>query len=84
VTHVLWVQGEIEYVKGTNEKDYRDRFLSLASSVRSHAVGAPVSVHTTVTLIVPVNLLLTANHQHHLQLKRVAGLGLKALRDRSS
>jgi hypothetical protein len=36
VTHVLWVQGEMDYVKGTKEKDYRDRFVSLASSLRSH------------------------------------------------
>src|SRR3982751_1954702 len=44
VTHVLWVQGEIDYVKGTNEKDYRDRVLSLVSSLRSHRVAAPVYV----------------------------------------
>jgi hypothetical protein len=44
VTHVLWVQGEIDYVKGTNEKDYRDRFLSLVSSLRSHGVAAPVYI----------------------------------------
>jgi hypothetical protein len=44
VTHVLWVQGEIDYVKGTNEKDYRDHFVSLASSLRSHGVAAPVYV----------------------------------------
>ena len=32
VTHVLfWVQGEIDYVKGTSEKDYRDRFMSLSA-----------------------------------------------------
>ncbi|MBO4220813.1 sialate O-acetylesterase [Bradyrhizobium neotropicale] len=44
VTHVLWVQGEIDYVKGTNEKDYRDRFVSLVNSLRSHGVAAPVYV----------------------------------------
>jgi hypothetical protein len=44
VTHVLWVQGEIDYVKGTNEKDYHDRFVSLVSSLRSHGVPAPVYV----------------------------------------
>jgi len=44
VTHVLWVQGEIDYVKGTNEKDYHDRFVSLVSSLRSHGVAAPVYV----------------------------------------
>lgn len=44
VTHVLWVQGEIDYVRGTNEKVYRDRFLSLVSSLRSLGVGAPVYV----------------------------------------
>jgi hypothetical protein len=44
VTHVLWVQGEIDYVMGTSENDYRDRFLSLVSSLRSHGVAAPVYV----------------------------------------
>jgi Carbohydrate esterase, sialic acid-specific acetylesterase len=44
VTHVLWVQGEIDYVKGTTEKDYRDGFVSLVSSLRSHGVAAPVYV----------------------------------------
>ena len=44
VTHVLWVQGEIDYVKRTTEKDYRDRFSSLVSSLRSHGVAAPVYV----------------------------------------
>jgi Carbohydrate esterase, sialic acid-specific acetylesterase len=44
VTHVLWVQGEIDYVKGTNEKDYHDTFVSLVSSLRSHGVDAPVYV----------------------------------------
>src|SRR3954454_1032473 len=44
VTHVLWVQGEIDYVKGTNEKDYRDSFVSLVSSLRSLGVTAPVYV----------------------------------------
>ena len=44
VTHVLWVQGEIDYVKGTNENDYRNRFVSLVTSLRSHGVAAPVYV----------------------------------------
>ncbi len=44
VTHVLWVQGEIDYVKGTDEKGYRDHFGSLVKSLRSHGVGAPVYV----------------------------------------
>jgi hypothetical protein len=44
VTHVLWVQGEMDYVKGTNENEYRDRFMSLVGSLRSHGVTAPVYV----------------------------------------
>jgi hypothetical protein len=44
VTHVLWVQGEVDYVKRTNENDYRDRFGSLVSSLRSNGVAAPVYV----------------------------------------
>jgi len=43
-THILWVQGEIDYVKGTNEKDYRDDFLSLVGSLRANGVAAPVYV----------------------------------------
>jgi Carbohydrate esterase, sialic acid-specific acetylesterase len=44
VTHVLWVQGEVDYVKRTNENDYRDRFVSLVGSLRSQGVAAPVYV----------------------------------------
>lgn len=44
LTHILWVQGEIDYVKGTNEKDYRDRFMSLVKSLRSRGIAAPVYV----------------------------------------
>ena len=44
VTHVLWVQGEINYVIGTSEKDYRDRFMSLVESLRSVGVSAPIYV----------------------------------------
>ncbi|MFL6815461.1 MAG: sialate O-acetylesterase [Bradyrhizobium sp.] len=44
VTHVLWVQGDIDYGKGTNVMDYHDRVLSLVSSLRSHRVAAPVYV----------------------------------------
>ena len=44
VTHVLWVQGEIDYVRGTTEKDYRDRLLSMVNSLRSRGVAAPVYV----------------------------------------
>jgi hypothetical protein len=44
VTHVLWVQGETDYVNGTNEKDYRDRFLAMVGSLRAHGIAAPVYV----------------------------------------
>jgi hypothetical protein len=43
-THVIWVQGEIDYVKGTNEREYRDRFVSLVGSLRTNGVAAPVYV----------------------------------------
>jgi hypothetical protein len=44
VTHVLWVQGEIDYVKNTSESDYRARFLAITSSLRSQQVAATVYV----------------------------------------
>jgi hypothetical protein len=44
VTHVLWVQGEIDYTKGTSEKDYRDRFRALVKSLRSNGIEAPVYI----------------------------------------
>jgi hypothetical protein len=55
VTHVLWVQGEIDYVKGTNEKDYRDRFVSLVGSLRSHGVAAPVYVGIATKCLGAIN-----------------------------
>jgi hypothetical protein len=55
VTHVLWVQGEIDYVKGTSEKDYRDRFMSLVSSLRSHGVAAPVYVAIATKCLGAIN-----------------------------
>jgi hypothetical protein len=44
VTHVLWVQGEIDYVRATREDDYRARFLAIVDSLRSHKVTAHVHV----------------------------------------
>jgi hypothetical protein len=55
VTHVLWVQGEIDYVKGTNEKDYRDRFMSPVSSLRSHGVAAPVYIAIATKCLGAIN-----------------------------
>jgi hypothetical protein len=51
----LWVQGEMDYVKGTNEKDYRDRFMSLVSSLRSHGVAAPVYVAVATKCLAAAN-----------------------------
>lgn len=44
VTHVLFHQGEIDYVIGTSEADYRERFLSLVDSLRSENITAPIFI----------------------------------------
>jgi len=44
VTHMLWHQGEADYVAGTSEGDYRQRFLSLVDALRGLNVTAPVYV----------------------------------------
>src|SRR4051794_29703546 len=62
VTHVLWVQGEKDYRLGTNEKDYRDRFLSLVSSLRSDGVAAPVYVGVATKCLGVINNHGTRSH----------------------
>ncbi|KAB0680372.1 sialate O-acetylesterase [Aureimonas leprariae] len=47
VTRTLWTQGEIDYVVGTGEEAYRDRFLQLVDSLRSEGVASPVYVSVT-------------------------------------
>jgi hypothetical protein len=42
VTHVLWHQGEADYIDGTEGSDYRRMFLSLVASLRARGVAAPV------------------------------------------
>ena len=44
ITHVLWHQGEIDYVIGTSEKSYRENFLSMVDSLRDRHIKAPVFV----------------------------------------
>jgi hypothetical protein len=44
ITHVLWVQGEIDYVRGTGEIDYRDWFISMVKSLRTYGLKAPIYV----------------------------------------
>jgi hypothetical protein len=47
VTHVLFHQGEIDYVLGTSEDSYRDGFMSLVETLRRQDVTAPVYVSVT-------------------------------------
>jgi hypothetical protein len=42
ITHVLWDQGESDYVAGTSEDAYRDRLLSMIDTLRGEGVTAPI------------------------------------------
>ncbi len=44
VTHVLWHQGESDFVLGTDADAYRRDFLSFAASLRAEGVDAPIYV----------------------------------------
>ena len=44
VTHVLWHQGEFNYVIGSSERYYVDQFASLVGFLRSQGVDAPIYV----------------------------------------
>ena len=55
VTDVLWVQGEIDYVKGTSEGVYRKRFLSMVDTLRAEKIEAPVYVSITSKCLEPSN-----------------------------
>ena len=53
VTHVLWHQGETDFMNGTDASQYRDSFLSLLRSLREQGLDAPffVSVATQCGLL---------------------------------
>ncbi|MBK8638295.1 MAG: hypothetical protein IPN92_08365 [Chromatiaceae bacterium] len=44
VTHTLWHQGEFNYVIGTSEESYYQKFISMVDSLRDHKIQAPVFV----------------------------------------
>lgn len=44
ITHVLWHQGESDFVLRTDARDYASRFLSVYATLRKHGVEAPVYV----------------------------------------
>lgn len=47
VTHTLWHQGEIDYVRGTTETSYAKKFMSMVDSLRDQQVTSPVFVSVT-------------------------------------
>jgi hypothetical protein len=47
VTHTLWHQGEIDYVIGTSETSYYEKFISMVDSLRDHQISSPVFVSIT-------------------------------------
>ena len=44
VTHVLWHQGEVDFIIKTSEDDYKRMFGSLLASLREQGVDAPVFI----------------------------------------
>lgn len=44
ITHVLWHQGESDFLGGTSQADYTRQFLSMVDSLRRRGVDAPVFV----------------------------------------
>lgn len=55
ITHTIWHQGEVDYVVGTSEADYRRRFLSLVDSLRARKIAAPVYVSIASKCLEAVN-----------------------------
>ena len=44
ITHVLWHQGEVDFIIRTSEDDYKRMFGSLLASLREQGVDAPVFI----------------------------------------
>ena len=42
ITHILWHQGEVDFILKTGEDDYRTLFGSLVSSIRDQRIEAPM------------------------------------------
>jgi hypothetical protein len=55
ITHVLWNQGELDYVLGTSEDAYRERLLSMIDTLRGEGVAAPVYVSIASKCLEPSN-----------------------------
>jgi hypothetical protein len=53
ITHVLWHQGESDFVDKTTQKDYATMFASLVDSLRNKGVAAPV--FASVTTMCPLS-----------------------------
>ena len=54
-THVLWDQGEYDYVIGTTEQAYRERLVSLIDTLRDRGVTAPFYVTIASKCLEPSN-----------------------------
>ena len=44
ITHILWHQGECDFVNRTDENKYRNMFMSMLSGIREKGVDAPIYV----------------------------------------
>ena len=44
ITHILWHQGEVDFIIKTGEDDYRGMFGSLLSTIREQGIDAPMFV----------------------------------------
>lgn len=54
-TYVLWHQGEADYVLGTSEDAYKERFLSMVDTLRKGDVTAPVYISIASKCLEPSN-----------------------------
>jgi hypothetical protein len=53
--HVLWDQGEADFVKGTSTEAYRERLLSMIGTLRQQNISAPVYVSIASKCLEPSN-----------------------------
>ncbi len=52
-THVVWLQGESDFIAGTPEEDYRTSLLSVVKTLRSVGVRAPIYISTATRCDTP-------------------------------
>ena len=51
ITHILWHQGECDFVSGTDENKYKEMFASMLSGIREKGVNAPIYVSVSTKCV---------------------------------